>query len=185
MTKSFKEIYDIDKNAPEKKEESLVEKTTDITDDTEPTIEILEDDKLSNQDIANVLVDITESIQGILTEQREESTKTLTEQREQSAKILESVMRTNTKIANSIPKLVKSNADSQNKLAKAVILLSEQVATLEEKLDLLKNIEIPTPIVHVQMPSKTIDIHRDTKGLITHISESEAPDADTDTDEGE
>ena len=181
MTKSFKEIYDIDKNAPEKKEEeSLVEKTTD---DTERTMTVLEDDTLPNQDITDVLADITEGIRDVLTEQRTESAKTLTEQREQSAKILESVMRANTKIANSIPKLVKNNADSQKKLAEAVILLSEQVAALEEKLDLLKNVEIPTPIVHVQMPSKTIrEIHRDKDGFITHISEeSEIPD----TDEGE
>lgn len=117
-------------------------------------------------------------VQPIRIELTEEIADVLTEQREQSAKVLESVMKTNTKIANSITKLVKSSAATNDKLVEAIIALTEKIGMLETKLDAIEHLEIPTPIVHIQMPNKAVnkEIHRDDKGIITHITESEVVD---------
>lgn len=110
----------------------------------------------------------------------EEIAQVLTEQREQSAKVLGSVMKTNTKIANSVTKLVKNTTETNDRLVEAIIALTDKIGLLEAKLEAIKNLEIPTPIVHVQMPSKTVnkEVHRDDKGIITHITESEVHDED-------
>jgi hypothetical protein len=100
----------------------------------------------------------------------------LTEQREQSAKVLESVMKTNTKIANNVSKFVKASAETNEKLAEAIISLTDKIALLETKLDAIEKLEIPTPVVHVQMPNTKVhkEIHRDEKtGMISHITESD------------
>jgi hypothetical protein len=47
---------------------------------------------------------------------------------------------------------------------------------LEAKLTAIEKLEIPTPVVHVQMPNTKVhkEIHRDEKtGMISHITESE------------
>jgi type IV secretory pathway VirJ component len=111
-----------------------------------------------------VRVDLTESIKDVLTEQRE-----------QSAAIFESVLKSNTKIANNVAKHVKDATAINEKLVEAILSLAEKIELLEAKLDVIKDLEIPTPIVHVQTPNSRVmkEIHRDTKGLITHITESE------------
>lgn len=115
--------------------------------------------------------------QPVRVELTEEIAEVLTEQREQAAKVLESVMKTNTKIANSVSKLVKSNVDVNDKLVEAILSLTEKIGLLETKLEAIENLEIPTPIVQVNAPNTKVhkEIHRDTKGIITHITESEVP----------
>lgn len=101
--------------------------------------------------------------------------KVLTEQREQSAKVLESVMTSNKKLAASLSKIVKESTATNAMLVEAITKLADKIELLEAKLDVIKDLEIPTPIVHVQSPSSRVmkEIHRDPKGLITHITESE------------
>ena len=114
----------------------------------------------------------------------EEIANVLTEQREQAAKVLESVMKTNTKISNSITKLVKGSTETNEKLVEAILALTDKIELLEAKLEAIENLEIPTPIVHVQLPSKTVnkEVHRNKQGVITHITESEVAE-DEDKDE--
>ena len=101
----------------------------------------------------------------------------LTEQREQSAKVLESVMKTNTKIANSVTKLVKNTTETNDKLVEAILSLTDKISLLETKLEAIENLEIPTPIVHVQTPRVKVikEIKRDKNNLMTHIEEIEIP----------
>lgn len=117
-------------------------------------------------------------VQPVRVELTEEIADVLTEQREQSAKVLESVMKTNTKIANSITKFVKNSTQTNEKLVEAIVALTDKIETLEAKLDAIENIEIPTPIVNLQMPSSKIvkEVHRDKTGIITHITESNVAD---------
>ena len=120
-----------------------------------------------------VRVDLTESIENVLNEQRE-----------QTAKVLESVMKSNTKIANNVAKHVKSSQEVNEKLVEAIVSLTEKIELLEAKLEAIENLEIPTPIVQVQSPRTRVkkEVHRDGKGLITHVTESEEP-VDDDGDE--
>jgi seryl-tRNA synthetase len=101
--------------------------------------------------------------------------KVLTEQREQSAKVLESVMTSNKRLSASLSKIVKESTATNAMLVEAISNLADKIELLEAKLDVIKDLEIPTPIVHVQTPNSRVmkEIHRDTKGLITHITESE------------
>jgi predicted metal-dependent hydrolase len=114
-----------------------------------------------------VRVDLTESIKDVLTEQRE-----------LTAQVLESVMKTNTKIANNVAKHVKASADTNAQLVEAINALTEKMSLLETKLEAIENLEIPTPIVQVNSPSKKVEkiVHRDNKGFVTHITESEVFD---------
>jgi len=110
----------------------------------------------------------------------EEIAEVLTEQREQAAMVLESVMKTNTKIANNVTKLVKNSVDTNDKLVEAILALTDKIGMLEAKLEAIENLEIPTPIVQVNSPNKKVQkqVHRDKKGIITHITESEVFDED-------
>ena len=103
---------------------------------------------------------------------------------EQSAKVLESVMKTNTKIARSVTKLVKNTTETNDKLVEAIIALTDKIELLEAKLEAIENLEIPTPIVQVQAQNTKIlkEVHRDGNNLITHITESEVSDDDTESD---
>ena len=114
-----------------------------------------------------VRVDLTESIKDILTEQRE-----------QTAMVLESVLKANTKIANNVAKHVKASAATNETLAEAIIGLTEKIGLLEAKLEAIEHLEIPTPIVHVQQGAQRIvkEVHRDSKGLVSHITESPVED---------
>ena len=103
-----------------------------------------------------VRVDLTESIKDVLTEQRE-----------QTAKVLESVLKSNTKIANNVAKHVKSAQDTNEKLAEAIIGLTDKISLLEAKLEAIENLQIPTPIVQVNAPKTKVtkEVHRDNKGF--------------------
>ena len=123
-------------------------------------------------------------VQPVRVELTEEIADVLTEQREQSAKVLESVMKTNTKIARSVTKLVKNTTETNDKLVEAIIALTDKIELLEAKLEAIENLEIPTPIVQVQAQNTKIlkEVHRDGNNLITHITESEVSDDDTESD---
>lgn len=138
-----------------------------ITPTVEPSI-------VENVEVEEVGLPEVPPVQPIRIELTEEITDVLTEQREQSAKVLESVMKTNTKIANSITKLVKNSTETNKKLVEAIVALTDKIEILEAKLEAIENLEIPTPIVNLQMPSTKIikEVHRDKKGIITHITES-------------
>lgn len=84
---------------------------------------------------------------------------------------------------NSLTESVKhlnENSESTNKnVIKAIAYLSEKVENLSEQM----SVEIPTPVVRVTMPEKKLvrEVHRDDRGLITHISERyENDEQDTD-----
>ncbi len=168
MTKSFKDIYEEDK---EVEQEKVVLQTVDLVHaDVEKVVieaplEIKREMTVLEEEV--VRVDLTESIKDILTEQRE-----------QTAKVLESVLKANTKIANNVAKHVKETSKVNEKLVEAIIGLTEKISLLETKLEAIENLEIPTPIVQVQLPNKTIEkiVHRDDKGLVTHVTESEISD---------
>ena len=170
MVDSFKDIYAKDKEA--QKEEKLDEQvvTTSSCGDTHTSITI-DPEKGAVMTVLDSVpeehyktpetVTLSEDIKSVLTEQRE-----------QSAKVLESVMKTNTKIANSVTKLVKSNVDTNDQLVEAILALTEKIGLLETKLEAIENLEIPTPVVNLTMPTKTKKIvHRDKKGLIDFITE--------------
>lgn len=168
MTKSFKDIYEEDK---EVNQDEVVLKPVDLVHTDvekvviEAPLEVKREMTVLEEKV--VRVDLTESIKDILTEQRE-----------QSAKVLESILKSNTKIANNVAKHVKETSKVNEKLVEAIIGLTEKISLLETKLEAIENLEIPTPIVQVQLPNKTIKkiVHRDDKGLVTHVTESEISD---------
>ncbi len=178
MVKSFKDIYAEDKDA--QKEEKLDEQTIiDENSDTDPEASAVVLDRPSPT--MTVLDGSTEELYTTpeTVTLSEDIKDVLTEQREQSAKVLESVMKTNTKIANNVSKFVKASAETNEKLAEAIISLTDKIELLEAKLDAIEKLEIPTPIVHVQMPNTKVhkEIHRDEKtGMISHITETDIVD---------
>lgn len=167
MTKSFKEIYDADKDVDSpilKVEDILVEHPIEKTAVEE--VVVGETDEVGREmtvlEEKTVRVDLTESIENILTEQRE-----------QTAAVLESVLKANTKISNNVAKHVKAAAGTNEILAEAIIGLTEKIGLLEAKLDAIENLEIPTPIVQIAAPQKVVkEVHRDKKGLVSHITET-------------
>jgi hypothetical protein len=171
MPKSFKDYYAEDK-------EPIV---------TEGGLRV-KHDSLTRLPEVNVEVPMppVQQPQPVLTESVMESVKTLlNEQREESKKLLGAANKTNKKILESVNTLVEATNDINAKLIEAITSLSDTVAMLEGKIDEIKNIEIPTPIVNLQMPSKkTIkNVHRDKRGMITHIEESEVFDEEDDSGE--
>lgn len=75
-------------------------------------------------------------------------------------------------LTSSITKTITENLNESivetNKLLMgAVQMLSEKVEKLSESM----NIEIPTPIVHVNMPKVTRKVNRNEQGLVESISE--------------
>ncbi len=109
-------------------------------------------------------------------------TETLEEQREESRKMLESVAESNAVLVETMKEVVKSNGEINAALLEAVAALTDKIELLETKLEAIENLEIPTPIVNLSMPNKKVEkqVHRDKKGVITHITESEVFDDDGD-----
>jgi hypothetical protein len=73
-------------------------------------------------------------------------------------------------------KLSSMLVESQEHMASVVTSLMECTLKLSEKIDELQtslNITVPTPIVQLTLPERTVTkkVHRDSKGNITHISE--------------
>ena len=148
-----------------------------------PTVEPVEVEQVEVEEvkIGETEVPIYEKVvapQEIRVELTEEISEILTEQREQSAKVLESVMKTNTKIANSVTKLVKGTTETNEQLVEAIAALTEKIGMLEAKLEAIENLEIPTPIVHVSPTQARVikEVHRDSKGVISHITETPVED---------
>ncbi len=96
----------------------------------------------------------------------------LTEQRQASQAVLESITKTNSTIAESVKAYVAESNKANIRLTEAIQLLSEKVELLEGKLDAIKDLEIPRPVVNMTAPDKVKKIvHRDKQGLITHVEE--------------
>jgi len=173
---SFKDIYEQDKT--KKKEPALKPEDIKVEEVEVAPIQVGEGLKADDEPVEVkremtvleeqfVRVDITESIKDVLTEQREET-----------AKVLESVMKSNTKIANNVAKHVKQSSDVNQQLVEAINSLSDKIAMLETKLEAIENLEIPTPIVQLQAPRIKKEVHRDNKGLVTHVTEEIVADDD-------
>ena len=173
---SFKDIYEQDKT--KKKEPALKPEDIKVEEVEVAPIQVGEGLKADDVPVEVkremtvleeqfVRVDITESIKDVLTEQREET-----------AKVLESVMKSNTKIANNVAKHVKQSSDVNQQLVEAIISLSEKIEMLETKLEAIENLEIPTPIVQLQAPRIKKQVHRDKKGMVTHVTEEIVADDD-------
>jgi len=169
MTKSFKDNY----TEMVVKPTTTDEESADAVVITPTPVDVVEVEEIKIGEGLPIHEDVV--VQPVRVELTEEIAEVLTEQREQAAKVLESVMKTNTKIANSITKLVKGSAETNEKLVEAIIALTDKISLLEAKLEAIENLEIPTPVVQVQMPNKPVEkiVHRDGKGIITHITESE------------
>ena len=105
-------------------------------------------------------------------------TETLEEQREESRKMLESVAESNAVLVETMKAVVKANGETNAALLEAVTALTDKIELLETKLEAIENLEIPTPVVNLTMPAKRVEkkVHRDKKGVITHITESEVFD---------
>ena len=169
--KSFKDYYTEDKTGEPRKRKPVVEQAPV----QEKTEEIVLGPVAAKPTPSVALTeDITSAVKQILEEQQT-----------QSKLVLESVTKVNEDIAANVAKLVESSNETNNKLLEAIVSLSEKVAMLEGKLDEIKHLEIPTPIVNLQMPSKKTlkTVHRDKRGIITHIEESEQFDTDEDKEE--
>ena len=166
--KSFKDYYGEDKNAPKELHE-LAEEYKEVEADEEQGITVLEGEGLPQPAVFDD------------TELRE----VLSETREQNRKMIKSVAATNKKIAESVEKLVESSNETNGKLVEAITALTDKIELLETKLEAIENLEIPTPIVNLSMPNKRVEkkVHRDKKGVITHITESEVFDEEDDGDE--
>jgi len=107
----------------------------------------------------------------------------LNEQKEESTRLLESVIETNKSIVESITTVVTNSNTSNKQLVTVIDKLAERLGTLEDrldsvkllesKIDSIKDMKIPTPIVNLTIPSKRIrkEVHRDNKGFITHVTE--------------
>lgn len=180
MTKTFKEIYNADKDAPEQEKELAEEYTTTVNNEIDPDVVVNErpsptmtviDGGLPETNTKTPMPPVKEPL-------AEEIKDVLTEQREQSAAVLESVMKTNTKIANNISKLVKGSKETNEKLVEAITALTDKIKLLEAKLEAIENLKIPTPIVNLQMPNTKTrrDVYRDERGLISHITETDIAD---------
>ena len=174
MSKSFKDIYNEDKVAVLKKPEPPPSRVFNehSTKEVLPEVEAVPSMPQVKPPKAEV-----PSPEPIL--------EALKEQREESEKIVETLMKSNKKMSATVAKLVESANETNGKLLEAIVALTEKVSMLEGKLDEIKNLEIPTPIVNLQMPGKKTlkRVHRDAKGQITHIEESESfDDADKDED---
>ena len=106
----------------------------------------------------------------------------ITEQREASQQMIQLVLESNAQIVATTKEIVESNGITSLALVEAIAALTDKIELLETKLEAIENLEIPTPIVNLAMPNKKVnkEVHRDKKGVITHITESEVFD-----DEGE
>ena len=177
MTKSFKDNYAEMVVKPTTTNEETADSVVITPTIADPVpVDVIEVEQIKLGEGLPIHADVV--VQPVRVELTEEIAEVLTEQREQSAKVLESVMKTNTKIANSVTKLVKNTTETNEKLVEAIVALTEKIGELEAKLDAIENLEIPTPVVHVQMPNRAVnkEVHRDDKGIITHITESEVVD---------
>lgn len=174
MAKSFSEYYKEDSVKPVLPEVTEIPEMPTVKrprqERQEPVVETV--NEYANPEPVNT-VDKSETILEALKEQRDESEK-----------IIQSLTESNNEMASSVTKLVESANETNNKLLEAIVGLSEKVSMLEGKLDEIKNLEIPTPIVNLQMPGKKVTkrVHRDEKGMITHVEESESFE-DSDNDE--
>ena len=180
-TKSFKDNYTDLLTGPTSTADEFSPEAVIITPTAAPqkTVEMVEVEEVGlPKTETQTPMPPVQPVQQIRVELTEEIADVLTEQREQSAKVLESVMKTNTKISNSITKLVKNSLETNEKLVEAIVALTDKIELLEAKLEAIENLEIPIPIVNVQMPNKTVNkkVHRDKKGIITHITETEVVD---------
>ena len=76
-------------------------------------------------------------------------------------------------IAESVKAYVAESNKTSTLLAEAINTLSDKVELLETKLDAIKDLEIPRPVVQMTTPDKVKKtVHRDDQGLITHIEET-------------
>lgn len=109
-------------------------------------------------------------------------TETLEEQREESKKMLETLAESNARLVETAERIVENNSESNEKLVEAIASLAEKIELLESKIEDIKDLEIPTPIVQLHQPKVHKEVHRDKKGVITHITESPV-DSDDDGEE--
>lgn len=175
MTKSFKDNYAELLTIPVTTTDEISPNAVTITPTVEPAI--IAEVKEVVVDPIKIEIPTTPIHEHVRVELTEEIASVLTEQREQAAAVLESVMKVNTKIANNVSKYVKSSTETNEKLIEAIVKLADKIELLEAKLDVIKDLEIPTPIVQVHSAQGKVhkEIHRDAKGIITHITESEIP----------
>ncbi len=171
MAKSFKDYYKEDE-AP-KPRKKVAEETASVSGKADPVV--------TSPVIATVVSeDISTAVKEVMVEQKLQ-TEALVKQGES---LLESITKVNQEISANVSRLVESTNDVNAKLLEAIVGLTENVQMLESKLDEIKHLEIPTPVVNLQMPrKKTVkQVHRDAKGVITHIEESEVFDEDNSED---
>jgi len=157
--KSFKDIYTEDSSKPEPVRQDAIEVTELPNRLTE--VNMAEEPKVVSEAFSK--------------EDGETIIEAVREQREETERVVETLVKSNKKISSTVVKLVESANETNTKLLEAISALTEKVSLLENRIEGMKDLEIPTPIVNVQMPGKrtTKKVYRDAKGMISHIEESE------------
>lgn len=166
MSKSFKDIYNEDK----------VVDLTKVEKPTPPPSRVFKEHSTKE-----VLPEVTNTptmpqAKSPKVEQDDKVMEALKEQRAESEKLVETLVKSNKKMSVTVAKLVESANETNSKLLEAITALTDKVSLLEHKIEQMKDIEIPTPVVNLQMPGRrtTKTVHRDPKGYITHIEEAES-----------
>lgn len=84
-----------------------------------------------------------------------------------------------------IQTLTEQNNETNQVLVEAIRALTDKIGLLEDRIESLKNLEIPTPVVNVTMPEKKVvkKVHRDNRGYVTHVTEEEVYGEDEEDNE--
>lgn len=99
---------------------------------------------------------------------------------EYDIKLMETKVELYETMVGQMSKLMEESTEKQLAIMESLIksneLLFEKISELQTSL----NITVPTPIVQFTMPERNVvrQIHRDSKGNITHITESSSDDAE-------
>lgn len=169
MSKSFKDIYNEDKVTILKKPEPSPSRVVYEHTTTDALSEVT-----NTPTIPQVLP--AAQVKPSKVEQDDKVMEALKGQREESEKLIETLVKANKQSVATVKKLTEPSNEINTKLLEAITALTEKVSLLEHKIEQMKNIEIPTPVVNLQMPGRRITktVHRDPKGYIARIEETES-----------
>lgn len=123
---------------------------------------------------ATIESDIVKEAQVICIAEEQKEQKEKKQAIEDKNKLTESIQNigktlvtSNQQLIESLERLNNDNVKQQHSMIAILEKLVDRIEMLEEKL----NIEIPTPVVNIQLPRTTKKVHRDGKGHISHITE--------------
>lgn len=141
MSKSFKDIYNEDKVAVLKKPEPSPSRVVHEHTTTDALPKVTNTPTMPQVKPAKVGQD-------------DKVMEALKEQRVESEKLIETLVKANKQSAATVKKLIESSNETNTKLLEAITALTEKVSLLEHKIEQMKDIEIPTPVVNLQCPER-------------------------------